>query len=154
MEIIIPKTEKDFEICDYFIRKLMEYESGLDSSINPNTDIIGFHKKQLANQNYFAAYVMADKPVGYIFGCIKNFKGNGTTTNRVFVDSLFIEEHYRNQGIGQLLLAELEKWAIKNFGDDYEIELLCLSNNQNALKFYKKLGYIQVKQILRKPKKD
>ncbi len=153
MNIIIPKNEKDFEICDYFMKKLIEYESGLDSSIDPDTNVTGFHKNKLANQNFFAAYAVADKPVGYIFGYIQTFKGNGTTTNRVFVDTLFVDENYRHQGVGRQLLNAFENWAAKNFGDDYEIELLCLSNNADALKFYQKLGYSQVKQTLRKPKK-
>lgn len=151
IKIIKVKTKEDCEICDKFCAKLMGFESKLDSSILSNMNTNGFHEKALKQDNVFIAYAKANNPIGYIYGFLKNEKGSGTTTNRVFVDSLFVEESFRNKGVGKLLLSVFEDWAKEKYQTDYEIELLCLSNNQKALGFYQSLGYTEVKTTLRKP---
>lgn len=153
IQVVKAKTKEDCAICDEFYAKLMGFEAKLDSSILSKANVKGLHEKALKQENVFVAYAKSDKPVGYLYGYLKNAKGSGTTTNRVFVDSLFVEESFRSKGVGKLLLSAFEDWAKGQFQNDYEVELLCLSNNQKALGFYQSLGYTEVKTTLRKPAK-
>lgn len=150
IQVVKASTKQDCEICDSFYGKLMKFEASIDSSISSNSNVSGLHEKALNQDNVFIAYAKTNKPIGYIYGYLKNFKGQNVTTNRVFVDSLFVEEGYRNKGVGKLLLQAFEDWTKSLFGQDYEIELLCLTNNKKALGFYQSLGYSEVKTTLRK----
>ena len=150
LQIVKAVTKQDCLVCNKFLIKLMQFESKIDSSIFDKTSTEEVYEKVLQQNNVFVAYAKYDTPVGYISGYLKNLKGQGVTTNRVFVDSLYVDENFRGRGIGKKLLQEFENWAIERFGDDYEIELLCLSNNKQALDFYNSLGYFEVKKTLRK----
>lgn len=150
IEIVKATTKQDCKICDELFAKLIKFESGLDSSIYSKTKVEGFHENMMLKNRCFLAYAKAETPIGYIFGYLKSSKGNGTTTNRVFVDSLYVDAEYRDKGVGKMLLKSFENWATNEYGDDYEVELLCLANNKKALGFYQNLGYSEVKLTLRK----
>jgi len=70
-------------------------------------------------------------------------------SNIIEVECLYVKEEFRNKGIGKKLIETLENWA-KNKFKEYKIEITCLSNNTKALGFYKKLGYSEIKTVLRK----
>lgn len=73
-----------------------------------------------------------DNLIGFIWGYRKK-----EYNDIIHINYFFINENYRNKGIGCLLLKELEK-TIKNFK---EIELLVNKNNLGALRFYKRNGF-------------
>lgn len=70
--------------------------------------------------------------IGFIWGYRKK-----ENNDIIHINYFFINENYRNKGIGRLLLKELEK-NIENFK---EIELLVNKNNLGALRFYKRNGF-------------
>ncbi|MEA4919526.1 MAG: GNAT family N-acetyltransferase [Clostridiaceae bacterium] len=63
------------------------------------------------------------------------------------VIDLYVEPSSRGIGAGSMLLSSAAKWA-KTRGADY-IELNVLTENENALRLYEKLGYKIVSHIMR-----
>ena len=150
MEYIKINSENDCLEADKLLSELIEYESDFDDVINGKSKIEDFHKEVLDKSNVFAYYVKdEDIAVGYIFAYLKTPYNDVIKTNIVMLESLYIREEYRKKGIGRTLIIMLEKWA-KETLQNYAIEIVCLNNNKEALKFYERLGYSEVKTILRK----
>ena len=94
--------------------------------------------------NYFLnkqfIYVAEDnqKIVGFITGEILS-KKEWYTVQLGTINNLFVLEEYRGKGIGKKLMETMmdafKEKGINNF------ELYALNNNENALKFYEKLGF-------------
>lgn len=150
MEYIKLGTKEDCFEADKLLNELVKYESGFDSVINGKCVISDFHE-EILNKSHVFAYYVKDKGecIGYIFAYLKSPYNDVIKTNVIMLESLFIKEEYRKQGVGKTLIEMLEKWAQERF-NNYVIEIVCLSNNTEALKFYDKLGYKEVKTILRK----
>ncbi|MFC1600187.1 GNAT family N-acetyltransferase [Patescibacteria group bacterium] len=89
-----------------------------------------------------------DKPVGFLIG--EYYKA--TAYKRIKLDSevlsLFVEEKYRNNKIGPMLLDEFERWARVKKCD--QIKLEPYYNNEKAIKFYKREGYKDYVVMLKK----
>ena len=94
--------------------------------------------------NYFLnkqfIYVAEDnqKIVGFITGEILS-KKEWYTVQLGTINNLFVLEEYRGKGIGKKLMETMmdafKEKGINNF------ELYALNNNEDALKFYEKLGF-------------
>jgi len=150
MEYIKIENELDYIEADKLLNELVKYESDFDRVINGKCIIKDFHKDIFKHSNIFAYYVKEkDECIGYIFAYLKTPYNEVINTNVIMLESLFVKEKYRKLGVGKKLIEMLEDWANNSFSD-YVIEIVCLSNNGSALKFYEKLGYKQVKTILRK----
>ena len=150
MEYIKISNKLDCIEADKMLNELIKYESGFDKVINGNSKVSGFHDEVLDKSHVFAYYVKDnDECVGYIFAYLKNPYNDVIKTNVIMLESLFIKEEYRKKGIGKTLMEMLEKWSKETF-KDYAVEIVCLANNKEALKFYEKVGYKEVKTILRK----
>lgn len=62
-----------------------------------------------------------------------------TSTNRADVEGLVVEDEYRSNGIGQLLLQAAETWA-RQRGCTH-LRVLSNVNRERAHAFYERLGY-------------
>lgn len=150
MEYIKIENEIDCIEADTLFNELIKYESNLDNVINGNANIEGINKEMMSKSNVFLYMAKDnDKPVGYIFAYLKNPYSSVITTNVIMLEALYVKEEYRAKGVGKHLMTLLEKWAQNSF-DKYAIEIVCISNNENAMKFYERMGYNNVKTILRK----
>ena len=149
IEIIQAKTKEDCIICDEFLSKLITYESSFDSTILSDVKVNGLCEKNLKHDGVYVAYAKDKKPIGYIFGYLQNPKGKIRTTNVLILEALYVDENKRNKDVGKALLKSFEEWAKNNY-DDYTIEITYINLNNNAQKFYEKMGYVPVKTTLRK----
>lgn len=93
--------------------------------------------------NIFLVAVEDDKFIGYIYYTILEKKDK-----IAYIEQFYVEEEYRNKGVGKALMNEVEKIASNNKCD--KVELNCWSFNQNALDFYYHLGYKNQRVILEK----
>ena len=150
IKIIEVKHKEDFEICDKFLSKLISYESNLDDTILSDVKISGLCESNVKHDGVYVAYAKKEVPIGYIFGYLQNPKGKIRTTNVLILEALFVEKEFRGLGVGKMLLKSFEEWASKTFNNDYTIEITYINNNEQAKKFYEKMGYAPVKTILRK----
>ena len=149
IQIIQAKTKEDCKICDEFLSKLINFESSFDKIINPNVNVCGPTENNIKQDDVFVAIAKADVPVGYIFGYRQFNKGKIYNTNILVLEALFVDEKYRNQGVGKMLLNAFENWAKEKYGD-FVIEITHIHSNENAKKFYEKMGYSISKITLRK----
>lgn len=150
MKVIEVKNATDCQICDEFLGKLINYESSCDDIILSNVNVKDIHKNSLARNYVYIAYAIDESPIGYIFAYLKNPKGKVNITNVIVLEALYVDEPYRRKGVGKTLMKSLEDWANKCFQKDFVIEITSINNNENAMGFYKHLGYSEVKTILRK----
>ena len=97
----------------------------------------------------FVAYAKSNVPLGYVFGYRQFAKGKIYNKDILILEAIYVEKEHRKQGVGKLLMKAFENWA-KDKYNDYIIEITYISTNDNAKKFYEKMGYIPVKTILRK----
>ena len=148
--IIKAETIQDCKICSEFMSKLINYEAGLDSTINSNVYVDGLFEKNLDNKDLYFAYAKADEPIGFVFGYLQVPKGKVRSTNILNLEAIFVEEKYRHCGEGKELLKFFEDWAKKQYNNDFVIEITYIKSNEKAKKFYEHLGYKHIKTILRK----
>lgn len=149
LKIIQAKTKEDCRICDVFLSKLINFESSLDNVINQNVKVSGPAENNIKQKDVFLAYALGDIPVGYILGYRQFNKGKIYNKDILIVEALYVEEKYRKLGIGKQLLNSFESWVKDNY-DDAIIEITHINSNENAKKFYEKMGYSTSKITLRK----
>lgn len=77
-----------------------------------------------------------------------SFQYKVRATRSLWIDELIIDKSCRNKGYGKTLLEEIKNRALEN--DCERVELNCWSFNEDALRFYKKIGYIEQRVILEK----
>lgn len=104
-----------------------------------------------------------DKTVGYAC-CIPSFSaqfqiddaGDEMTVdktddkiigNYVYLEALYVEEEYRNKGLGISLFNQICKYALNNGCS--AIRWDCLGWNESSLKFYEKLGAVNLTKMNR-----
>ena len=151
IEIIPAKTKEDCEICDKFLSKLIAFESKIDNNIMQNVEIKNMHEKKLNNAyHYMSIAKLNNVPVGFVYGHLKTPKGLTTLKSVLEVSTLYVEQDFRNQGVGKALMKDFENWAKTNYDEDCLIEIMYINNNENAQKFYQKLGYLPIRTTLRK----
>ena len=122
--------------------KLSKYEKEI--GLNIAVPEWGYTEVGERDYNYFLnkqfIYVAEDnqKIVGFITGEILS-KKEWYTVQLGTINNLFVLEEYRGKGIGKKLMETMmdafKEKGINNF------ELYALNNNENALKFYEKLGF-------------
>lgn len=66
----------------------------------------------------------------------------------VVVDTLVVKEGFRHQGIGQELMDKVHHWAISKGASD--VELNVYEFNEEAIAFYRQLGYETISQKMSK----
>ncbi len=149
IEIKKVETLEECLICNKLLESLIKFESKLDDQINENHKIENHYEKTLGKDDcvIFVAYD-ENSIVGYIMA-YKQKRNLVMKDNIINITQIYIDEKYRKQNIGKRLMNEVEKWARDSF-EIFVIELDCISNNVNAIQFYKNLGYSPVRIKMRK----
>lgn len=131
--------EDEDTLLDNLFAKLLQSEKLYDSNIKDNLTINGFFKKRINDKDTIILVVDVDnKIVGYIYGYVHS-------DNKIkielesYIESLFVEEEYRKQGIGQELLNRFIEES-KNRGVKY-IFIENKVGNETAQFLYKKLNF-------------
>ncbi len=90
-------------------------------------------------QNEYTYYIAkaGDTPCGYC--SIKKDDG-------IFVSKFYVKQSHRGNGIGKLMLAEIQNFAINN--NENRIWLTCNKYNETSLKVYKRLGFKVIDSIV------
>lgn len=94
-----------------------------------------------------------DKVVGYAFCVINKIHSqNLVKCLELYIDDICVDKAYRNQNIGQGLIAYVENYA-KEIGCDW-ITLNVWAGNDAAYHFYEKNGFIERKTFMEKRVKE
>ena len=134
---MIREIDKDFDICDQMLTKLILDESRYDESIDKNFVCNDYFINVSKNKdNKLYGYYLDNLLIGYIF--VKKCE------NSYLIDGLYILEDYRNNGYA----SELIQFVLNNFNGDIDINVMC--KNEVALNLYKKFGFNEFRLTLRK----
>jgi ribosomal protein S18 acetylase RimI-like enzyme len=96
-----------------------------------------YFKSLMENPQYRILIFIKDSHLlGYIMINLESFWQDGSTGYEI--DKLYIQEHFQRKGIGRLLIAEI---AAKYGGAFW---LSTWIHNENAINFYKHLGFIDI----------
>ena len=145
MDYIIRKANtNDTKRLNELLTKLIRDEKKYDDNINENYVVKSYYEYVIPKkQNIILVAELSNTVIGYLYGYIIN--DGDTTTNKVAkIDALFIEEEYRNFGIGSSLINEFKK-IVKDKVKYIEVNVC--SDNKNALTTYKNNGFNEIKSI-------
>lgn len=136
------KNEKDANRCDELLTELILDERKYNDTIDENIVITNHFNNLINNENIvLLAYYSEEEIIGYIL--IRRVE-----KNVCLLDSLYVLEQYRNQGIANKLLnAALKK--CKEFNVKY-VDIKVMKNNEIAMNIYKKLNFKEYEIKLRK----
>ncbi|WP_423363608.1 GNAT family N-acetyltransferase [Mycoplasma sp. P36-A1] len=127
-----------------FITKLAIYEEMLEAV----TGDVSLIEKNLFENKCAEVLLIEDnnKPVAFavFFTGFSTFTCKGT----LYLEDLFVDEEYRNKGIGTMVFKKLS--AIAKERDYTRVEWVCLDWNQNSIDFYEeKIGANALKEWIR-----
>lgn len=140
---MISYSTADLNDCDkidlLFAKLLKDDKENYDNNIKDNLTMRGFFYKRikLSDSIIFVARYNGDI-IGYIYGFVKS-DNNVKIELESYVDSLYIEEDYRYQGIGTALLNLFIEEAKKR-----NVKYVFIDNkraNAHAKEVYEKMGF-------------
>ncbi len=145
-------TSNDLELLLEYSQKLFKYESKYTNTYNqewtysPNGRDYFTHKLTTWNNLVLFAF-LNEKPVGYLTAFYADYLSR-LTTPIVEVENIYVDEEYRNKGIGKLLFNECHKWSLMLRAKRFKVK--ALTNNEEAIAFYRKLGFFDFHIVLEK----
>jgi len=141
--IIRKATIKDFDKLKDIKVKSKKEEMKYSDSLKPlskTLDIYFEYFKAELNKKNSAVFIAEDKkPIGMIIVTYFDPLRISKFARKGYVSNLYIEESYRKNGIGKKLLDASLKWLKKNNVKYISLEIHL--ENENALKFYRNLGF-------------
>ncbi len=122
------------EICR-FVHELAEFEGYGEQCSLTESELAGFMQKQEPLRAVMA--VLDGRPIGvatYFYISLASLSGKKV----LYVEDAFVKAEYRNQGAGKAMFDRLEAIAKEN--GCLRLEWKCLAWNENAVRFYDRIG--------------
>lgn len=142
------ECKKQALIANEFLTKLINYESQFDENMNASSAVDEYYEKDYQGENNCTLLVSVDgKYIGYLHGFIQD-RGKVYYEKIAYLDAIYIEEEYRNKKLGRELINEFFMWA-KDKKIKY-VNVSVFSENKSAISLYKKLGFVNSLEILKK----
>ncbi|MBW2987143.1 GNAT family N-acetyltransferase [Candidatus Woesearchaeota archaeon] len=102
-------------------------------------------KKQMKSKKYIYFVAEKDKKIiGFITGELMR----APRTTEGFVSDIYVYPEYRKQAIGKKLMAEFARWT-KSRNCNW-MSLMVYTRNKKGKKFYERLGFDDVVEIMKK----
>lgn len=146
MEFTVPKIEEYEEVNKLAIQVHNCHVGWRPDLFHECNDIITKEDlEEMINKNSIFVAKEDGKIVGYVSIVVKVREHKGFRYRKQLdIDSICIDENYRNKGIGTALLNYVKEYAIQN--DCTDISLNVFPQNVDAIHVYEKMG-MQVKSI-------
>ncbi len=151
---IRPYSPTDYEAVCGLMTALQSHFANVDSlgesrAFTSNTDAKEYIDQGLKDiaEMQGASFVALDgeEVIGFVQGIIDTHAGQvmHTLGHHPSIDGwiglLFVKDKYRNQGVGSALIAQMKAYFEKNGCSTMRLKVM--SDNQDALNVYKKLGF-------------
>ena len=92
-------------------------------------------------------FVEDEKPIGFAQCRLRHDYVEGTDSSPVgYLEGIFIESAYRNQGYAKQLLSKCEEWAKEKGCAEFASD--CELNNEGSLAFHLKMGFAEANRII------
>ncbi len=137
-------AKADQKLFSEFDTKLAVYEKTLDSKLTSAESIVYNDIPKVLRSAHVAAFVVfkGSDPVGYMVVKIKKNPAWYGGNSYGYIETIYVEEKDRGEGLATKLFMETKKW-LKQKGVK-EIKLRVFTNNQKAIRLYKKWGFESV----------
>jgi len=100
-----------------------------------------------SNDAVFYIITKEGQPVGFAQCQLRYDYVEGTESNPVgYLEGIYIQEEYRNNGYAQKLLLECEKWALEKGCQEFASD--CELSNDVSLKFHLNMGFTEANRII------
>lgn len=136
-------TPNDIDAITVLNSQLADYHKAIDPYYKSGSETKSLFKEYITRimQNKNATVIVAetDKIIGYALGIIEKAKPFVTPEEIGRISDTFVEEKYRNQGIGKKMVDTLITW-FKQEGIT-RIELSVDSRNEIGVTAWQKLGF-------------
>ena len=139
-------TKNDASIVNAFLTRLIQDEKKYDTNINEKCVVTSLYENLIPNDNnciLVAEY--EDRIIGYLYGYIEDI-GDAYIKSRAQLEAMFVDEKYRNSGIGTMLINDFKIW-LKSKNVKY-LELKVCNGNKSAIALYNKNGFNNIKRIM------
>lgn len=145
-EIIKVCTTEDANMLNKLLTDLINDERKYDDNINENFIVSSFYENIYTDKNKCLLAVKNNNNIiGYLYGYV--CENNVDKEKTAIIDALYVENLYRNKGLGKTLINNFKIWAYEN--NVKIIELKVCNNNTSAIKLYKSEGFTEFKTIMR-----
>ena len=134
---------KDWKEIKRLNQMLFDYEAdAFDNTLNtawPDANDESY-QNNASGDNFFAlVHEEGGKIVGYLVARRFETKPYRNKIIQVELDHTFIEEEYRNKGIGRQMFEEMKKWALEIGATSLSVTASAM--NADAIAFYHKCGF-------------
>jgi len=134
-------TKKDADVLKGLWIKSLKNEKQLNKNIDLRSEIKDFKKefpKLLKEDKYFLAEE-GGRILGFVGGKIKIGSGFFKNIKIGAINALFVEEEYRNSGVGAELIKTFISWLKTKKAEIAELSVS--SNNTAVINLYNNLGF-------------
>ncbi len=141
--VIEKATKKDFKSIHAIFQEVHDHH--LNGTVNTFKDVDPFTEDEfniaLKDKNTFLLVAKEEtKITGFILATIIEREGRHTKFKKTLhIDTIGTKKDFQNKGVGSALINEIKKVAKENKCDN--INLSVWSFNDNAIKFYKHIGF-------------
>lgn len=126
--------------CDNLLTKLLQSDRRFDDNMKETYRVEHYYVNKIDNERniLFLAYDN-QTPIGYVYGYIKYPSGDFVYDSVAQIDSLYVEDGYRNQGIATCLMNQFYAWCRDN--KVKYVEIYVFKDNEDAYNLYRKQGF-------------
>lgn len=140
--------DNDNLILDNLFAKLIETDREYDSNVKVDLTMKGFFKNRISDIDSIVLVAYIDEQViGYIYGYVRS-DNKIKIELEAYIESLFVIEEYRNQGVATSLINKFIEESKKRNVNYLFIENKV--NNESAKKLYSKLHFSNFIECRRK----
>lgn len=146
IEILKLKSKEMSLEANKYLTKLIHDEKKYDDNINEECKVNSLYDNFYMNDEVCILLAKVNEEyVGYLFGTMMDI-GDAYIKPKAKLDAMFVDEEYRGNKIGKMLIDEF-KLCAKDKGAKY-IELTVCNGNANAINLYKNNGFKETKIIM------
>ena len=134
------------DLCNTLGEQSYSFDKDLSTTWASHEEGIKYYKERLSGEKGICFVAEKDGEIVGFASCTIHHPDGWRLVKRIEVDNLFIREHHRGEGIGKLLIDEIKTWGKEI--DIQRVFLTAFSQNEKAIKFYKREGFHAYETIL------
>ena len=149
-----PATLEDLPSLIKLDEKLFFYDSRFDDTLDlswsATDEAQTFFEECLASENSVALVAESEgRIVSFLSGCLTEPLSYRIPMVIAEVDSLFVEEGFRNRQLGAAMITAFKQWAREKKAQRIRVEVS--AGNKQAISFYERSGFLEYNTVMEGP---